>query len=235
MRNLIFDIGMNNGDDTEYYLAKNYNVVAIEANPKLCESVSERFSDAISSGQLVILNVAITDNVKDCTFYINIENNHLSSLDINWASRNNNKISPCTVKGIPISSIIESFGCPYFLKIDIEGSDIVVLNQLLEIKIAPKFLSIEDCRFGFEYIELLCRIGYQKFKLSNQSLVPHLKDASIDHNFTLGASGMFGDALPGEWLSSASFLELYERKVRSRKTLLRKSPPEIWWDIHSAL
>jgi FkbM family methyltransferase len=235
MHKLIFDIGMNNGDDTEYYLAKNYNVVAVEANPQLCDVASEKFSDEISRGQLVILNVAITDYIKDCIFYISVENNHWSSLDINWAARDNKKISPCIVKGVTINSLIERFGCPYFLKTDIEGNDITILKELHEIKIAPKFLSIEDCRFGFEYIELLSKIGYQKFKLSNQALVPLMKDASIEHKFTLGASGLFGDALPGEWLACGPFLELYEKTVRSRKTLIRKSPPEIWWDIHSAL
>ena len=235
MSHLIFDIGMNNGDDTEYYLAKNYNVVAVEANSTLCELATERFSNAISRGQLVILNVAITNCFKDCTFYINIENDHWSSLDKNWAARDNKKVLASTVKGVPIRSIIDRFGCPYFLKTDIEGDDITILNQLHEIKIAPKFLSIEDCRFGFEYIELLSKIGYKKFKLSNQALVPLMKDPSIEHKFTLGASGIFGDALPGEWLEYTPFLDLYERTVRSRKTLLRKASPEIWWDIHSAL
>jgi FkbM family methyltransferase len=235
MRHLIFDIGMNNGDDTEYYLAKNYNVVAVEANSQLCEVASKRFSDAISRGQLVILNVAITESFKDCTFYINIENNHWSSLDIRWANRNNKKVLSSSVKGVPIISIIERFGCPYYLKTDIEGNDITILNQLNKFKIAPEFLSIEDCRFGFEYIELLSKIGYQQFKLSNQALVPHMKDASIDHNFQLGASGLFGEDLPGEWLACAPFLELYERTVRSRNTLLRKASPEIWWDIHCTL
>ncbi len=30
---LIFDVGMNNGDDTDFDLAKGFRVVAIEANP----------------------------------------------------------------------------------------------------------------------------------------------------------------------------------------------------------
>jgi len=40
----IFDIGMNNGEDTKYYLEKGYNVVAIEANEDLCSISRKRFS-----------------------------------------------------------------------------------------------------------------------------------------------------------------------------------------------
>lgn len=35
MRDLIFDIGANNGDDTAFYLKKGFRVVAIEADPAL--------------------------------------------------------------------------------------------------------------------------------------------------------------------------------------------------------
>ena len=34
-KNLIFDIGMHIGQDTEFYLKKGFCVVAVEANPKL--------------------------------------------------------------------------------------------------------------------------------------------------------------------------------------------------------
>ena len=33
--NLIFDFGFHNGDDSDFYLRKGYNIVAIEANPEL--------------------------------------------------------------------------------------------------------------------------------------------------------------------------------------------------------
>ena len=34
-KNLIYDVGMSNGDDTAYYLHRGFRVVAIEANPLL--------------------------------------------------------------------------------------------------------------------------------------------------------------------------------------------------------
>jgi spermidine synthase len=42
--NLIYDIGMHDGSDSEFYLRKGYRVVAVEANPKLVEACRERLA-----------------------------------------------------------------------------------------------------------------------------------------------------------------------------------------------
>ena len=232
---LVFDLGMNNGDDTKYYLAKGYSVLAVEANPLLCEQAYDKYFNAISSGKLIILNAAVTDCIKESVFYVNTDNTHWSSLDIGWASRNNSSITPITVKGTTIQEIVRQYGCPFFLKIDIEGADIVVLRQLLEMNRCPQFLSVEDCRFGFEYLQLLHKCGYRRFKLSNQAIVPQMKDHSIKHTFPIGSSGMFGDELPGKWLSYDNFLEHYQITVRSRESLIKIAAPDVWWDLHCAI
>jgi predicted RNA methylase len=52
---LIIDLGMNNGDDAEYYLKKNFRVVAVEANPALCDLAAKRLAEAVTNGRLMIL------------------------------------------------------------------------------------------------------------------------------------------------------------------------------------
>ena len=37
---LVYDIGMNDGTDSAYYLRRGYSVVAVEANPILAEESS---------------------------------------------------------------------------------------------------------------------------------------------------------------------------------------------------
>ena len=110
-----------------------------------------------------------------------------------------------------------------------------VLEQLLACPCTPEFLSVEDCRFGFEYIDLLHRIGYRQFKLSNQSLTPLMSDSEIAYQFKLGCSGKFGDELDGAWLDHAAFLELYKKVVRNPETLDRLAEASIWWDIHCTI
>lgn len=231
----IFDLGMNNGDDTAYYLHCGYKVIAIEANSELCRAASIRFQHQIKNKQLKIINQAISNEEKELTFYVNTQNSHWSSLDINWASRNDSQFVEFKTQGITLSSLFEKFGCPYFMKVDIEGADLIAIQQLIGQKSIPEFLSIEDCRYGFEYIDTLRKIGYKKFALSNQALVPQFPDVKRNYEFPAGASGMFGEDLKSAWLEHDDFVENYSTQVRNRTTLqkIADDPNSIWWDIHA--
>ena len=57
----IFDVGMYDASDTIYYLEEGYKVVAVEANPALVRRAETMLSSYIASGQLQILNAAISD------------------------------------------------------------------------------------------------------------------------------------------------------------------------------
>jgi hypothetical protein len=56
---LIYDVGMHNGDDTAFYLHQGYRVLAIEADPVQAKAGRQRFDSAIADGRLTILEVAI--------------------------------------------------------------------------------------------------------------------------------------------------------------------------------
>ena len=53
--NLIYDIGMNNGDDTAYYLQRGFRVIAVEANPALVSQAIQRFEREVAEDRLVVL------------------------------------------------------------------------------------------------------------------------------------------------------------------------------------
>jgi FkbM family methyltransferase len=120
---LIFDLGMNNGDDTAFYLSRGYNVVALDANPALCEAAERRFRTAIDDGRLTLLNAAIWDSEGEAIFYLNLDNDHWSSLDIGWARRDASRVRKIRVNCLMLSRLFEKFGVPLYLKIDVEGVD----------------------------------------------------------------------------------------------------------------
>jgi hypothetical protein len=126
------------------------------------------------------------------------------------------------------------YGVPDYLKIDIEGADLIVLRDLLTSKFLPSLISVEDCRFGYDYINLLSQMGYKKFKLLDQSEVPNCEGFPNDFKFTLGSSGPFGDHIPGNWLEKNAFEKLYEITVRTREGLRIKAHSH-WFDIHASL
>src|SRR5687768_15869702 len=49
---VVYDVGANNGDDSEYYLKKGHRVVAIEAHPVLAKHIRTRFAGELQNGRL---------------------------------------------------------------------------------------------------------------------------------------------------------------------------------------
>jgi len=232
----VVDIGMNNGNDSKYYLEKGFIVISIEANPELCEAAREKFSLSIREGRLTILNAAIAENNLEQTFYINLNNDHWSSLDLKWASRENTNVKKIHIPGMRLDRYLnESQISPHFIKIDIEGGDMMALKQILRTEFRPQYLSIEDCHLGFQYIKVLTQHGYNKFKLINQAQVPFHKDNDLNFSFELGSSGLFGEDTLGDWMTSNDFVDYYFKVARNPTTLVRIARPDIWWDIHCSL
>ena len=58
-KDLVYDVGLHKGEDTEYYLKKGFRVIAIEANPQLISECKARFREAIALGRLQIVEGAI--------------------------------------------------------------------------------------------------------------------------------------------------------------------------------
>lgn len=230
--NLIMDLGMNNGDDTAYYLARGHSVVSVEANPTLCQQARERFAQAIESSQLTILNAAVSDQDEVLSFFINTVNDHWSSLDAGWASREGHPLKEISIQGICIPTLFSQYGTPIYLKVDVEGVDEMVLDQLKRVTKLPQYLSVEDCRLGYEYLERMAALGYQRFQIVDQSEVPKMADPQIAWKFAPGSSGPFGPALPQTWLEFDDMIELYSRVVRSKEGV-RQAPRTHWWDIHA--
>jgi FkbM family methyltransferase len=228
---VIFDLGLNDGEDTAFYLGRGFNVVALEANPALCASALRRFDSDIGKGRLQILNVAISDRPGRAKFYVNLENDHWSSLDTTWAGRDGSTFEEIIVECVTLRELFARFSVPYYLKIDVEGADRTVLEQMQGSEELPLFVSVEDCRLGFDYMRIMAACGYNAFKLLDQSTVPQLRDRGTGHAFPAGSSGPFGDDLPGQWLSHDGMLEHYAKTVRDRAGN-RIAPRNHWWDIH---
>ena len=87
---LIFDVGMHQGEDTEYYLKRGFRVVAFEAHPDLVRDNKEKFSEEIANGSLIIVEGAIVDDLtqKTITFYINEDSSVWGTVYSEFAERN---------------------------------------------------------------------------------------------------------------------------------------------------
>jgi len=164
---LIYDVGMHNGDDTAYYLHRGYRVVAVEANPVLAAEALARFAREVSTGALTILNIGISGRDGDSPFFICDEVSEWSSLDPAIASRNNVAHHEIVIQCHRFGSILRKFGTPYYLKLDIEGSEIHCLLDL-EPPALPRYISFEMTPKSPESLTWVHELGYRQFKLISQ-------------------------------------------------------------------
>lgn len=59
-KDLVYDVGMHKGEDTDFYLKKGFRVIGFEADPDLTAHCRNRFSEEIRNGKLIIVEGAIT-------------------------------------------------------------------------------------------------------------------------------------------------------------------------------
>jgi FkbM family methyltransferase len=229
-KGFIFDIGMHDGQDAAFYMHKGFRVISVEANPHLCALAREQFSGAIKSGQLTILNVAIDDTEGERDFYVNLHDDHWSSLYPELGKRAG-KFTTIKVKTQRLEPLVAAYGVPHYLKVDIEGGDLTVLHHLANVPEKPHFISVEEN--GLEYFPLLWSLGYRGFKIINQGVVQ--KRHYPGWRFQPGTSGPFGDEAPGQWLPFGDALTAYLLNVRDCRDKELFLENWEWFDIHATL
>jgi FkbM family methyltransferase len=203
---LAFDVGANTGQATAAFLARGLRVVAVEANPKLCAEMRTRFADEISDGRLVIVDKAISGR-KTVILHLNSADSAWGGTSASYAARGQalaGKIERAEVETSTLTEIIRAHGSPRYLKIDIEGEDILCLLGVFHTD-PPPFISIErPASIGEQLLafDLLRRLGYTRFQIVDQTKGPeprHLASA-----FQRGDYGACGDELPeAAWMGIA--------------------------------
>ncbi|WP_413171969.1 FkbM family methyltransferase [Anabaena azotica] len=265
-KNLIIDVGVHTGQDTEFYLKKGFRVIGIEAHPDIYESAKNRLKSYVESGQLTLLNVAVSPQDEPITFYANLDKSFWGTISPDRVKESDRSFGTrsveITVTGRRFESILAEFGVPYYLKVDIEGSDLLCVKALQQFDTKPQFISIESTKASWpallEELELLKELGYQKFKAVNQAKVtqqlcpsPAKEGKYIPYQFEYGASGLFGKETPGDWLSESEVIKAYKSiftnyNIFGVKGIISRLPlgrmlletlniKEPWYDTHASL
>ena len=215
MADLIYDVGMHKGEDTDYYLKKGFRVVAFEANPELVALGRQRFESAIRAGLLVIVSGAIAPATggSEVTFYRNRDQTVWGTISEEFAVRNQGFGAPSDTVKVPrveFSDCLQEFGMPYYLKVDIEGADRCCLEALKNFSVVPNYLSIEvdktSPQLAASEFDAIEGLGYDEFCLVQQVGMERVREPSpvreglaTGHAFAAGSSGLFGLDLSGPW------------------------------------
>jgi FkbM family methyltransferase len=230
---LIYDVGMCDGADTAFYLAKGFRVIAIEANPALVERNRTRFAREIERGRLVILDMAIGPAAGRVAFDVHSSNEHWSSIIADRRARMTGQYKTIEVECATLDAVVRRYGVPYYLKIDIEDADLCAIQSLDGLSERPKYLSAEA--YTSDIVDCLHSQGYRFFKLVDQAAKNQLRmwpwkwreGRYFWPQFTDSHSGPFGEETPGRWLDRDHVLIEFN-DLRSKGKLT-------WHDFHAKL
>ncbi len=148
---LVFDIGANLGNRTKVFRRLGAKVVAVEPQPRCWNVLRAAYSNDVSVN---LVQEAVGRQAGQITMYLN-EHHYLSSVSAEWLDkvRASGRFGSTTwdqtirVSVTTLDTLIESYGQPSFIKIDVEGHELEVLNGLrrcvktLSFEFAPEAFS----------------------------------------------------------------------------------------------
>lgn len=167
---LIFDVGANHG---AWSIANQLNntIIAIEAShityQHLCAETS-------AYSNIHPVNYAIcTGDTEYVTFYQSAYDG-LSTLDESWFTdpksrfHNWNPYHPITVRRTTLDHMIEQYGKPDYIKLDVEGSEDIALQSLsTKVDLIAFEWTSEGRDVIYRAIDHLHNLGYQKYHVQD--------------------------------------------------------------------
>jgi len=171
---LFFDIGANIGRWALANTNDTVRIISVEASPityaSLCNGVR-------GHANIIPLHYAVTSGSESSVkFYHCTAANTLSTLDREWLSSPesrfgsmNSSISECTVPAISLDKLIEMYGVPDLLKVDVEGAENIVLRSLTRVVPMLCFEWASEWKDkNIECLEHLRELGFSRFSLQHE-------------------------------------------------------------------
>jgi len=171
---LIFDIGANVGSKTDIFLRLGARVIALEPDEDCMETLRDRFVRyRFIPRPVTLIGKAVSEKVGTLRLFVDGPGSAVNTANEKWAAhlRDNKEsfkhghhgLEFSTTKSVEtttLENLIELYGLPFFVKIDVEGHESSVLRGLDR---PVPFLSFEvNLRVfkseGIECVRLLQRI-----------------------------------------------------------------------------
>ncbi len=131
---MYFDIGANIGLWTKANLERTDKIICVEASPITFQKLSNELS---SNPKVECLNYAVCSSKNEFIEFYHSNEDTISTLNVEWLAHeksrfNGTKYTPVQVKTISIDKLIEKYGKPEFIKIDVEGGEYMCLSSLTQ-------------------------------------------------------------------------------------------------------
>ena len=100
---------------------------------------------------MTVVNKAIAEHSGAIDFYINEQSSVWGTADKDWMLRNQQlgKESHASLSALRNGYILNEYGVPYYMKVDIEGLDYVCISSLVGKLDKPKYVSVETHAWSY--------------------------------------------------------------------------------------
>jgi len=148
---LVFDIGANVGTMTRIFASLGARVIAVEPNPDCARHIEL----STRRGQVEVLAAAVSDRDGQAVLKVSDRKDKMSTLSNEWreaVSRENAEYAgmwkrEMTVSTMTLDGLIQRYGRPFYIKIDVEGYEERAVRGLSQ---CPSLLSFEFNRVFLE-------------------------------------------------------------------------------------
>ena len=172
---LVFDVGANSGDKAAVFLRMGARIVAVEPDPQSRKVLQGKFlSYRLKPKPVIIVGKAVSEKIGIETMMIDAPGSALNTLNKKWAEtlrqdkhRADASASvlefqqESSVETTTLDQLIDAYGVPFFIKIDVEGYEISALRGLRQpIRYLSFEVNLPEFRQeGLECIELLANLA----------------------------------------------------------------------------
>ena len=160
---LVFDVGAHLGDKTASFLALDAEVVAIEPDKRFIKYIEKRFSNKTN---IHLVNKGISAKPEQLLFYRR-KTASTSGVVEDWCKGVDDATTVYEIQTTTLDLLIEQFGMPKYIKIDVEGFEIAVLQGLSQLVPLVSFeFHYQQLSRAIECIDLLSKNGKRYFNVT---------------------------------------------------------------------
>ena len=165
---MFFDIGANIGNWSLSNVFNSKQIIAIEPVPKTFNILTNNTSNEL---KIICLNYAVCNSDNKYINLCDCEINTLSTLNKDWLESPNSrfynyKYNTIICKTISIDKLIQYYGVPELIKIDVEGGEFECITSLTQKvnNICFEWAS-ETNNITFKCLDYLQNLGFNEFSI----------------------------------------------------------------------